>query len=83
MTTEWTQKGRIKKTSFLKKATEIASNNHFPEAREIIKVITPQTLSGNFPPFQKSYWRKQTSLSHSPSLGFWHKRPLRAILKVQ
>ena len=40
MTTEWTPKRRIKKTSFLKKATEIASNHHFPEARETTQVIT-------------------------------------------
>ena len=43
MTSKWKQKTRIKKTSFLRKTTEIATSFQFPEQREISTPITSRS----------------------------------------
>ena len=70
MTTEWTPKRRIKKTSFLKKATEIASNHHFPEARETTQVITsnPPNTEWKLPKICKDLLEKADKSTPPPIL---------------
>ena len=68
MVEEWTPAERIKKnTSFLKVATQLAENNHFPEERAIVPALAPNKALKK-PKTQTSLLEKASKSTSPPIL---------------
>ena len=67
MVEEWTPTERIKKTSFLKVATQLAENNHFPErlTTAIVPALAPNKALKK-PKTQISLLEKTSKTLHHP-----------------